>query len=101
MESKIDGAKRLVRVEVPDDRVGMPLSDKDATIRWLINELEERNKLIEQLQEEIKHSRERSDAIIMKLTDELEAQRLIFEGRQPKGKQDKPFWRRLSKKDTQ
>ena len=98
LESKLEGNKRLVKVEIKDDTVGvvgMTMPDKDALIRWLKNELEERNKQIERLQQEMTLSRERSDNIIMRLADELEAQRGILEGRQPKRKRDESFWRRL------
>ena len=98
LESKLEDNKRLIKVEIKDDNVGvvgMTMPDKDALIRWLKNELEERNKQIERLQEEMKLSRERSDNIIMRLADELEAQRSILEGRQPKRKRDESFWRRL------
>ncbi|MFC1714845.1 hypothetical protein ACFL6S_14350 [Candidatus Poribacteria bacterium] len=98
LESRLEGARRLVRVDVPDDNpdiIGMPTSDKDALIRWLKNELEERNKQMNLLQEEMRLGRERSDEIIMRLADELEAQRNILEGRPPRRKRDESFWRRL------
>ena len=98
LQSRLEGNRRLVKVEIRDDDVGivgMTMSDKAALIKWLKNELEERNKQIARLQEEMKLSRERSDNIIMRLADELEAQRSILEGRQPKRKRDESFWRRL------
>lgn len=104
LEAKLEGNRRFVRVEVDDDNVGilgMTMSDKDALIRWLKGELEERSKQISRLQDEIERSHERSDAIIMRLADELEAQRSILEGRQPKRKRDKVFWRRLRRIDSE
>ena len=98
LQSRLEGNRRLVKVEIRDDDVGivgMTMSDKAALIKWLKNELEERNKQIARLQEEMTLSRERSDNIIMRLADELEAQRSILEGRQPKRKRDESFWRRL------
>jgi hypothetical protein len=76
---------------------GMSLSDKDGLIRWLKNELVERNKQIDKLQIEIKNNRERSDSIIMKLAEEIEFQRQICQGIKPERKRDKSFWRLLGK----
>ena len=103
LEARLDGKKRLVKVEAEDDRLGilgMTMSDKDALIKWLTNELEEKNKQIDRLQDEIKGNRERSDTIIMKLADELEAQRSILDDHQHKQKRDEPFWRRLGRRDA-
>ena len=103
LESRLEGSRRLVKVEVADDDVGiigMTLSDKDALIRWLKNELEERNKQINRLQEEMRLGRERSDEIVMRLADELEAQRSILEGRSSRQSRDESFWRRLRKGDV-
>ena len=103
LESKLEGSRRLVKVEVKGDDdsiVGMTMSDKDALIRWLKSELEERNKQIDRLQDEISLSHERSDNIIMRLADELEAQRNILEGKSSGGKRDAAFWRRLRRTDT-
>ena len=102
IEAKLDGKRRLVKVTVNDDsigRVGMTTSDKDAMINWLKNELEERNKQITRLQDDIERNHERSDSIIMKLADELEAQRRILEGGQPKRKRDESLWQRLRRPD--
>ena len=102
IEAKLDGKRRLVKVTVNDDsigRVGMTTSDKDAMINWLKNELEERNKQITRLQDDIERNHERSDSIIMKLADELEAQRRILEGGQPRRKRDESLWQRLRRPD--
>jgi vacuolar-type H+-ATPase subunit I/STV1 len=103
LEAKLDGNRRLVKVEVDDDKIGildMTMSDKDTLIGWLRNELEEKNEQIKLLQDEIKQNRERSDAIIMKLTDELNAQRSMMEERQPRRKSEASFWRRLGRRDA-
>ena len=102
LEAKLEGSRRLVEVAVNDDNTGrtaMTESDKDAMIDWLKNELEERNKQISRLQDEIERNHERSDSIIMKLADELEAQRRILEGGQPKRKRDESLWQRLRRPD--
>jgi len=102
IEAKLDGKRRLVKVTVNDDsigHVGMTISDKDAMINWLKNELEERNKQITRLQDDIERNHERSDSIIMKLADELEAQRRILEGGQPRRKRDESLWQRLRRPD--
>ncbi len=98
LESRLEGSRRLVKVDIFDDKagiIGMTMSDKDTFIRWLQNELEERNKQMNRLQDEMRLGRERSDEIIMRLADELEAQRSILEGRPPRRKRDESFWRRL------
>jgi len=98
LESRMDGGRRVVRVEIEDDNsgiIGMTASDKNALIQWLKTELEERNKQIGRLQEELKLGRERSDEIIMRLADELEAQRSALENRQMPRKRDASLWRRL------
>lgn len=102
LEAKLDGNRRLVKIEVDDDKsdiIGMTMSDKDALIKWLRNELDEKNEQIQRLQMELKQNRERSDAIIMRLTEELEAQRRLLEQQHTRGKE--PFWRRLSKANSQ
>lgn len=98
LESRIDGGRRVVKVDIKDDNigiVGMTSPDKDALVQWLKTELEERSKQITLLQEELKLGRERSDEIIMKLADELEAQRSILENRPARPKRDASLWRRL------
>jgi len=102
LEAKVDGRKRYVKVAT-DDKDGVnvvELSDKDDMIKWLKNELEERNKQINRLQEEIKNNRERSDSIIMKLAEEIEFQRQICQGLKPERKRDKSFWKILGKGDN-
>lgn len=100
IEAKLDGNRKLVKVVTPDDNnviLDMPTTDKDNLIKWFKNELDDRNKHIEQLQEDIKNTRDRSDAIIMKLTEELEAQRLLFQGLKVDKKRDRSFWKLLGK----
>jgi hypothetical protein len=79
----------------------MTVADKDALIKWLQNELEERNRQIERLQEEIRRNQERSDTIVLRLADELEAQRALFEGKKPRRKRDESFWQRLRRIDSE
>ena len=46
LEAKLEGNRRLVKVEADDDNIGisvMTMSDKDSLINWLKNELEERD----------------------------------------------------------
>lgn len=100
LEAKVDGRKRCVKIATDDDNYDVnvvELTDKDGMIKWLKNELEERNKQINRLQEEIKNNRERSDSIIMKLAEEIEFQRQICQGLKPERKRDKSFWRLLGK----
>ena len=91
-----------MRVDIGSDNLviyGMTVADRDALIRWLQNELEERNKQIERLQEEVRRNQERSDTIILRLADELEAQRALFEGKKPRRKRDESLWQRLRRAD--
>jgi 5-bromo-4-chloroindolyl phosphate hydrolysis protein len=100
IEAKSEGKKKYVKIVTGDDSndaVVMTMADKDGIIKYLKNELEERNKQIENLQTELKNSRERSDSIIMKLAEELEFQRQICQGIKPERKRDKSFWRLLGK----
>ncbi|HGJ64728.1 TPA: hypothetical protein ENS27_04980 [bacterium] len=103
-EAKIEGTRKLVKVVTTDDVSvvnGMPSTDKDGMINWLKNQLEDRNKQINNLHEEIKNNRDKSDAIIMKLTEELEAQRLLFQGIKPEKKRDRSFWKLLGKNNDE
>jgi hypothetical protein len=98
IDSKIEGKRRLVGIESRDDNYDksvMTNTDKDALVSWLKNELEEKNKQIQRLQDELRHNRERSDAIVIKLAEELEAQRNILEGKPTKRKRDESIWHRL------
>ena len=98
LESRMDGNRRVVKVDIVEGDAGvsgMTLPDKDALIQWLKIELEERTKQIGRLQEELKLGRERSDEIIMRLADELEAQRTALENRQMPRKRDASLWQRL------
>ncbi len=119
IESKYENGRRFVRLDGvqydsdKDDNLDMPLSDKDAILKWMRKELDTKSEMIEKLrneiaikneyiqklQNELKENRERSDAIIIKLAEELEAQRLIFEGHKVKGKSSDSFWRRIAKKE--
>ena len=103
IEARSEGNKKYVKIVTDDDNGGTIdtiLSDKDGMIRWLKNELEERNKQINRLQEEIKNNRERSDSIIMKLAEEIEFQRQICQGLKPERKKDRSFWKLLGKNDN-
>jgi 5-bromo-4-chloroindolyl phosphate hydrolysis protein len=100
IEAKTEGKKKYVKIATNDDNnvsIVIAMTDKDDIIKYLKNELEERNKQIEQLRVEIKNNRDRSDAIIMKLAEELEFQRQICQGQKPERKRDKSFWRLLGK----
>jgi predicted DNA-binding protein (UPF0251 family) len=103
-EAKTEGTRKLVKVVTTDDVSvinGMPSTDKDGMINWLKNQLEDRNKQIDNLHQEIKNNRDKSDAIIMKLTEELEAQRLLFQGIKPEKKRDRSFWKLLGKNNDE
>jgi hypothetical protein len=100
IEAKLEGTRRLIKVVTEDDKAvidDMPLTDKNNLIKWLHNELKERNKQIELLQAEVKEIRDRSDAIVMRLAEELEAQRLLFLGLKVEKKRDRSFWKLLGK----
>jgi len=100
IEARLEGTRRLIKVVTDSDENDiniMTATDKDGMIKWFRNELEERNKQIKSLQEEIKNNRERSDTIIMKLTEELEAQRILFQGIKQDKKKDRSFWKLLGK----
>lgn len=98
IDSKIEDKRRLIKIESNDDINVMPdmaMTDKDSLIAWLKSELSEKNKQIQKLQDELSQTRERSDAIVIKLAEELEAQRNILEGKPVKRKRDESFWKRL------
>jgi len=98
IEAKVDGKKKYVNIATEGDNGDnnvTPMSDKDDMIKWLKNELDERNKQIERLQIEIKNNRERSDSIIMKLAEEIEFQRQVCQGIKPERKRDRSFWKLL------
>jgi len=103
IEARIEGGRRYIGIEDDADKNAntggnvMTMLDKDDMVKWLKNELEERNKQMDRLQEEIKNNRERSDSIIMKLAEEIEFQRQICQGLKPERKRDKSFWRLLGK----
>lgn len=105
IEAKSEHGRRYISVDVSidnDDNVvsnGMTNTDRNDIINFLRTELADRNKLIEQLQTEVKSVRERSDTIIMKLTQELESQRRLFQGLKPGKKKDRSFWNLLGKSD--
>ncbi len=122
IESKYERGRRYIRLSgVINDSVNndisgindMTVADKDTILRWMKKELDAKNELIEKLrneiaikneyiqklQNEIKENRERSDAIILKLAEELESQRLIFEGHKVRSKNSDSFWRRIAKKE--
>lgn len=125
IDSKYENGRRFVRISsvavdsvkddnnVINDMTSMTTTDKDTILKWMRKELDIKNEMIEKLrnelaikneyiqklQNELKENRERTDAIIIKLAEELEAQRLIFEGRQTKGKGSGSFWHRIARKE--
>ena len=105
IDAKIEHGRRYVAVNSDTDKDDnivindMTETDKNDIVDFLKIELAERNKSIEQLQTELKSVRERSDTIIMKLTQELEAQRRLFQGLKPGKKKDRSFWNLLGKSD--
>ena len=66
--------------------------EKDAEIERLRHELEVKNQQIAKLQDEVADSRQRSDTIILQLTQRLGEQQQLLEYRSG------PFWRRWFKK---
>jgi len=100
LEAETDSGRRMVKVdEITDsnDTSVMPESDNSDMEKWLKNELAKREEQIEFLQEEIRQLRDRGDAMIMKLTEELEAQRCLFQGLKPERKRDRSFWKLLGR----
>ncbi len=103
IEAKTENGRRYISVDGDSDSNDIVVSnvmtktDNNDIVNYLKTELAERNKLIEQLQTENKSIRERSDTIIMKLTQELEAQRRLFQGLKPGKKKDRSFWNLLGK----
>ena len=107
IEAKTEGGRRYIGMDSDSDNAdknvsnAMTSTDRDDISNYLKNELADRNKLIEQLQSEVKSIRERSDTIIMKLTQELEAQRRLFQGLKLGKKKDRSFWNLLGKSDNE
>jgi len=102
IEARLEGGRKLVKIDENTDKtakVSVTMTDKNDIINWLKAELENKNKQIDQLQAELKLNRERSDAIIMKLTQELEYQRKLFQGLKLDKKKDRSFWKLLGKSD--
>lgn len=102
IESRKEGGRKLIKIDDEsdnNDRHSISMSDKNDIINWLKVELEIKNKQIEQLQAELKLNRERSDAIIMKLTQELEYQRRLFQGLKSEKKKAPSFLNLLRKTD--
>jgi len=100
IDAEIDSGRRMVKIVNSTDNNGilvMPESDNSDAMEWLKNELSKREEQIEFLQEEIRQLRDRSDAIIIKLTEELEAQRCLFQGLKPEKKRDRSFWKLLGR----
>ena len=59
VQAKLEGGRRLVKVEMEGggaDIIGMTATDKNALIKWLKDELRERDGQIEHLQEEIRQT---------------------------------------------
>ncbi len=103
IDSKIEENRRYVKVGNQNDNSDisvMTMADKDDLVAWLKNELAEKNKQIQRLQEELRQNRERSDAIVIKLAEELEAQRYILEGKPAKRRRDESFWKRIGIKSS-
>jgi hypothetical protein len=107
IEAKTDSGRRYISVDAGTDNNdsivsnGMTKADRNDVIDFLKTELTDRNRLIEQLQSENKSISERSDTIIMKLTQELEAQRRLFQSLKPGKKKDRSFWNLLGKSDNE
>jgi hypothetical protein len=107
IEAKTDSGRRYISVDAGTDNNdsivsnGMTKAGRNDVIDFLKTELTDRNRLIEQLQSENKSISERSDTIIMKLTQELEAQRRLFQSLKPGKKKDRSFWNLLGKSDNE
>lgn len=103
IESRLEGGRKLVKIDDNIDKHDnniLSMTDKNDIIKWLKAEVEMKNKQIEELQAELKLNRERSDAIILKLTQELEYQRRLFQGLKSDKKKDRSFWKLLGKSDS-
>lgn len=102
-ETKTDNGRKYVLVPedcqyVVDGRQNDDVADKETVVEHLKQMIEEKDKQIERLQktldealQESANSRERSDTIILKFTQQMEEQKLLIEDlRKPK-----PLWQRV------
>lgn len=119
LESKIADNRRLVKLEDEDSLTvnnvikSQSMTDNDTLILWFQSELERKNEIIEslrmelkekdqrikQLEEEIRTIRDRSDTIVMKLAEELTAQRMLLGAKLPKRKETDNFLKRILRKE--
>jgi len=102
LQSKLDSGRRWVLVEVAEDTMSKdtPTGMSDAVIdrlekenELIKNQLSTKDKQIENLQAEVKESRERSDTIILQLTRQLEQSQRMLEAHR------EPFWQRWFKRE--
>jgi len=103
IQSKIEDGKRFVLIELSNDKpladIFVNLADKALTEQiqreneLLRQQLSEKDKQIEKLQEEISEHSQRTDSIIMQLTRQLESQRMLEAGQRRRRR-----WSRLWKR---